>query len=259
VACDLPQDVDRDARVGHPGEACVSQVVAPQVAVAQGGDDLVPVGGVAQHGGGDPAAAGSGEQAGHRVVADLVQPPVYEGPDLGDDRDDARSLALRAFIDYAARSRGGLAADVPGPGLPVDVGPAHARCLADAGRCAGDELDDVGPSCVATVRARDERGAELLERVPVRKGEQARVVELVLGVLELALPALPSLPGRASSIYVLIRGPVRSDMTRLVVGASLRARAQFAVGGGEGRPPLPVGGADGLGELLGRSGSQRAD
>jgi hypothetical protein len=40
-----------------------------------------------------------------------------------------------------------------------------------------------------TMRARDQGGAELLARVPVRLGEQARVVELVLGVLELALPS----------------------------------------------------------------------
>ena len=34
VARDLPQHVDRDADVGHPGEAGVPQVVPPQVAVA---------------------------------------------------------------------------------------------------------------------------------------------------------------------------------------------------------------------------------
>jgi hypothetical protein len=34
VTRDLPQDVDRDAGVGHPGQAGVPQVVASQVAVA---------------------------------------------------------------------------------------------------------------------------------------------------------------------------------------------------------------------------------
>jgi hypothetical protein len=108
----------------------------------------------------------------------------------------ARLPLVPLFYD-AAGSWCGLAADIPGPGLAVDVSPAHAGRLSDAGRGAGSELDDVGPSGVATVRARDEGGAELLERVPVGQGEQARVVELVLGVPELALP-----PGDPSAVVL---------------------------------------------------------
>jgi hypothetical protein len=48
---------------------------------------------------------------------------------------------------------------------------------------------NVRPSRVATVRAGDQGGAELLERVPVRQCEQARVVELVFGLLVFALPS----------------------------------------------------------------------
>ncbi len=166
----------------------MAQVVASEVAVAQSGDDLVPVGGVTQHGRGDPASAGSGEQACHRVVANGVQPPVHEGPNLEDDRDNASPLALRAFVDDTSWSGRGLAAHVPGPGLAVDVGPSHARRLADASGGAGGEFYDVRPSGEATVRAGDQGGAELLERIPVGQRECARVVQLVLGLLVFALP-----------------------------------------------------------------------
>ena len=40
------------------------QIVAAQVAVAELGHYLIPVGGIAQDRGGDPAAARAGEQAG---------------------------------------------------------------------------------------------------------------------------------------------------------------------------------------------------
>jgi hypothetical protein len=83
VACDLPQVVDRDAGVGHPGQSGVAEVVPSYVVVAQGGDYLVPVGGVAVDGRGDPPSAGSGEQACHRVVADGVQSPVHEAGSRG--------------------------------------------------------------------------------------------------------------------------------------------------------------------------------
>lgn len=70
VTGDDAQDVQGDAGVGHPGQAGVPQAVASQVLVAELGDDLVPVGGVPQDGGGDASAARPGEQAGVGSVAD---------------------------------------------------------------------------------------------------------------------------------------------------------------------------------------------
>jgi len=61
-----------------------------------------------------------------RVIADGVQPSVYERAYLLDDRDPAGPLALGALVDQAARAGCGLAADIPDPGLAVDVGAARA-------------------------------------------------------------------------------------------------------------------------------------
>jgi hypothetical protein len=44
VPGDLPEHMDRDTGIGHPGEAGVAQVVTAQMLVAELGDDLVPVG-----------------------------------------------------------------------------------------------------------------------------------------------------------------------------------------------------------------------
>ena len=64
VAGDDAQDVDPDACVGHPGQPGVPQAVSAEVLVAELHDDVVPVSGVAETGGGDGAAARAGEQAG---------------------------------------------------------------------------------------------------------------------------------------------------------------------------------------------------
>lgn len=62
VAGDASQDVYLDSGVGEPGRSRVPEVVAAQVLVAEFGDHVVPVGGVAQGGGGDASAAWAGEQ-----------------------------------------------------------------------------------------------------------------------------------------------------------------------------------------------------
>jgi hypothetical protein len=81
----------------------MAQVVAAQMLVAQGGDDFVPVGGVAQDGGADPAAARSGEQAG--IGAGRGGEPVGDQiADLGDERDLAGAFAFGALVDQAAGS-----------------------------------------------------------------------------------------------------------------------------------------------------------
>src|SRR5262249_60703461 len=87
---------------------------------------LVPVGGIAQNGCGDPPAARAGEQAGHRIITNGVPPPVYERAYLLDDRHRPGPLALGALVDQAARAGCGLATDIPDPGLAVDVSTAHA-------------------------------------------------------------------------------------------------------------------------------------
>ncbi len=47
MAGDFPKDVQRNARIGHPGEARVPEVVTAKVLVPEPGDDFVSVGGVA--------------------------------------------------------------------------------------------------------------------------------------------------------------------------------------------------------------------
>jgi hypothetical protein len=73
VPGDLPEDVDRNADVGHPGQAGVAQVVAAQMLVAQVGDDLVPVGRVAEHGRGDSTAARPGEDPPRWVIVNSME------------------------------------------------------------------------------------------------------------------------------------------------------------------------------------------
>ena len=102
VASDLPQDVDGDPGIGHPGQAGVSQVVAAQVLVAERGHDLVPVGGVAEYRGGDPAAAGAGEQSGCRVRVGCGDSVRHEFADFGDEGDGAGALAFGSLVDQAA-------------------------------------------------------------------------------------------------------------------------------------------------------------
>jgi len=72
VPGDLPQDVDRDARISHPGEPGVPQVVPTEVLIAEPGHDVIPMRGVTQDRGGDPAAAGAGKEPGIRVRVDAA-------------------------------------------------------------------------------------------------------------------------------------------------------------------------------------------
>lgn len=62
----LAHDVHLDPGIGDPGESCVPEDMAAHVLVAELGDDVVPVGGVAQDRGGDTAAPRPGEQADDR-------------------------------------------------------------------------------------------------------------------------------------------------------------------------------------------------
>ena len=58
VPGDLPHDMDRNARIRHPGEPGMTQVVPPKVLIAWPGHHVIPMRGVTQDRGGDPAAAG---------------------------------------------------------------------------------------------------------------------------------------------------------------------------------------------------------
>ena len=119
VAGDLAEVVQGDAGVGHPGQPGVAKVVAAEPVKAQGGDDVVPVGGVAQDRGGDPPAAGADEKPAIRSCGGQGEAAFDQGPDLGDQGHDAGAFALGAFVDQPARGGGGLAADGPEPPLGV--------------------------------------------------------------------------------------------------------------------------------------------
>src|SRR5215469_15237852 len=69
VPGDLPEHVDWDSRIGHPGQACMPKIVPSLMLVAELVDDFVPVRRVAQDRRGDPAVARAGEDACLRIVA----------------------------------------------------------------------------------------------------------------------------------------------------------------------------------------------
>jgi hypothetical protein len=58
---DDPQDVDGNAGVSHPGEPGVAESVAAELLEAEFGDNVVPVGRIAEDSCGDAAAPGAGE------------------------------------------------------------------------------------------------------------------------------------------------------------------------------------------------------
>lgn len=105
VAGDPSQDIDLDSRVGEPGQSGVPEVVAAQVLVAEFGDHVVPVGGVAQDGGGDASAARAGEEAGIGIGACGQDALGDEGADFLDDGNLAGALALGALVGQSCSCR----------------------------------------------------------------------------------------------------------------------------------------------------------
>lgn len=81
--------------------------------VAELGDDLVPMGGITEDRGGDPAAMRPCEDSGCRVVARRVEALLDERPDLADERYNSCTLALGAFIDETTGARCRLPSDGP--------------------------------------------------------------------------------------------------------------------------------------------------
>jgi hypothetical protein len=106
VTGDLPEHVDRDTGVGHPGKARVPQVMAAQMLIAELDDDLIPVGRVPQDSGGDPPAARTREDAGSGVMADRVEALFDERADFFDERDGTGSLSFGAFGDETTGAGG---------------------------------------------------------------------------------------------------------------------------------------------------------
>jgi hypothetical protein len=106
VPSDALEHMDGHSGVSHPRQAGVSEVVAAEVFVSQFCDDLVPVRGVAEHCGGDSAAARSGEHAGLGPALHRFEPLEDDVSYLCDERDLAGAFALGAFVLRAARPGG---------------------------------------------------------------------------------------------------------------------------------------------------------
>jgi hypothetical protein len=82
VSGDLAEHVDADPDISHPRQPRVPQIVSAKVLIPQPDHHLIPVGGVAKNGGGDPAASWSGNQPGPRVAPNGIEPPGDQVPDL---------------------------------------------------------------------------------------------------------------------------------------------------------------------------------
>src|SRR5262249_29820503 len=171
VPSDLPQNVDGDACVSHPGKPGVPKVMAAKVFIAQLGDNLVPVRRIAKDRRGDPAAGRAGEEAGHRVSAHLVQPPTHQRVHFLDERDSPGALAFGSFVNETARSCRCLRTYGPGPGVDVDVTAPDAGYLTNPGRGAGGEDDDLTPAWEVISRPDDECRRQAAEGLPIGQGQ----------------------------------------------------------------------------------------
>jgi hypothetical protein len=167
VPGDLPEHVDRHTGIGHPGKAGVAQVVSAQMLVTELSDDLVPVGRVPQYRRGDPAATRTREDAGRRVVTNRIEASFDQRTDLFNQWNCAGPLAFCAFVDETAGAWCCLPPDRPGPGIAVDVGAPDAGHLADPGRGARGEDDDVAPAFEVIGRSGNERASQVAEGLPV--------------------------------------------------------------------------------------------
>lgn len=103
VAGDLAGVMDRDPRIGHPGQPGVAQVVPAQPFEPQVGDNLVPVRRVAQYGGGDAPTAWPDEEPAVAAVGGEGEPTFDQGADLRDQGNEAGALALGVFYPPTRR------------------------------------------------------------------------------------------------------------------------------------------------------------
>src|SRR5215468_1772172 len=139
VPGDLAEDMHRHPCISHPGQPGMTQVMTAQVAVTDLRHYLVPVRRVTQDGCGDPAAARAGEQTCHRIVADGVQPPVYERAYLLDDRHRPGPFAFCALVDQGGPRAARAAATAAYASAP-------ARAPATAGPTPVGWRESKGPS-----------------------------------------------------------------------------------------------------------------
>ena len=145
----------------------MTQLVTAQVLVAELGDHFVPVGRVAQHRRGDPAAARAPEDAGRRVVANRVEASFNQRVDHFDERDGPGPLALGALVYKTAGAWCGLPPDRPCPRVAVDVGAPDTRYFTDPGRGAGGEDDNVAPALEVIGRPGDKCRSQVAKCLPV--------------------------------------------------------------------------------------------
>jgi hypothetical protein len=90
-------------------------------------------------------------------MADRFEASFDERSDFFDERDGAGPLTPGALVDETAGAWCRLPSDRPGPCVPVDVGATDARYLADPGRGASGEDDDIAPAVEVIGRPGDQR------------------------------------------------------------------------------------------------------
>jgi hypothetical protein len=179
VPGDLPEDVNGNAGIGHPGKPGVPQIMTVKMLIAE-------------------SCTTSSQCVASRRTAVVMRPP--RGPvnrrasglsptmsrrratrsrTSGDQRDDASALPLRSLVHGAAGAGGRLPADRPDPGITVDITGPHAGDLTNAGNRTGREDDDFAPARIFVGGSLDEGGGKPRQGLPVGQSQRARIVELV--------------------------------------------------------------------------------
>jgi hypothetical protein len=103
VPGNLPEHVDRNSRVGHPGQARMAEIVAHQLLVPKLAGHIVPMRGVPENGCADSSALGAEEEA---IIGALrcKQTSSDHWSDFLDQRNRSGPLALRAlWVDAPSR------------------------------------------------------------------------------------------------------------------------------------------------------------
>lgn len=147
--------------------------------VAEAGDDLVPVGCVAEDRGGDASSSRAGEQACVGGWAGGEDALGHEWADLFNDGDLPGALAFGAFVGESSGCGCGLAPYRPDPLGGVDVCDPATGDFPDPGGGARGEEDDFASAAVVVVRSGDECVGQADKSVPVGQGEGPGVAEFV--------------------------------------------------------------------------------
>ena len=132
----------RDACVSEPGRSGVPQPVPGEVVEPELLHEVVPVGRIADGGGGEDSAAGSAQE---RVGGLLVVGEAFEDGFEGVEHwDGAVSAAFGLFDDEAASSGVVLASDPHDAVVPVHIPSSQSCDLGAAGGEEGGEHDVIG-------------------------------------------------------------------------------------------------------------------